>query len=63
MKVPVKLTVNKKPHSIEVDTRMNDVVCALNIQRWWQFDPFAAIERQSGIALGHRVLGLPVLVV
>ena len=42
---------------------MRDVLAALQVERRWHLDALAALQGQRRAALGHGVLGLPVLVV
>src|SRR4029453_12395134 len=49
--------------AIDVGAGMSLIPCALKTDHWRHFNPLTAFKRSHRASLGHRVLGLPVLIV
>jgi hypothetical protein len=49
--------------AIDVGAGMSLIACALKTDHWRHFNPLTAFKRSHRASLGHRVLGLPVLIV
>src|SRR5712671_6417458 len=52
----------KFDEALELWSWMYDVARVLDVEHGRQFDRFAALQRLDRISFGHRVFGLPILV-
>src|SRR5882724_11089135 len=48
---------------VDIRAGMSLIACALKTDHWRHLNPLTAFKRSHRASLGHRVLGLPVLIV